>query len=452
MNNSEDLRAGGDASGGLKDPIRAPGAGGLRVLVVAANASAKWGGEAVLPLHVFRGLRAAGHEAWLCVGVETKAELDELLGADAQRVLYVDDADRHMVYRRIEEHVPKWLGNNPLYFLSVLVSQFEQRKTVLQVVKDLGIDLVHQPTPVSPKVPSFLADLPVPLIIGPMNGGLEYPPGFRFLEAWPIRAIRALRRLSAGMLNSVFDGKATAECLLVANERTRRALPVGVRGRVVELVENGVDAELWIREFEGREAEKASRADGEERPFKLIFLGRLERWKGAEWLVEAMVGVRRRVNCELLVVGDFRDERVRLEALVGRLGLESGVELLGWQSQARCAELLRAADTLVLPSVYEAGGAVVLEAMASGKAVIAVDWGGPADYLDPECGILIPPSDPAGLVKALEEAIVALATDRTRCAQMGRTGREKVLARFTWSKKLESLVEIYRGVLQDGET
>ena len=58
----------------------------LSVLVVAANASARWAGEAILPLHIFRGLLKARHDAWMCVGNETKAELDELLGADAQRV------------------------------------------------------------------------------------------------------------------------------------------------------------------------------------------------------------------------------------------------------------------------------------------------------------------------------------------------------------------------------
>jgi hypothetical protein len=59
----------------------------LSVLVVAANASTRWAEEAILPLHIFRGLRKAGHDAWMCVGNETKPELDELLGADAQRVL-----------------------------------------------------------------------------------------------------------------------------------------------------------------------------------------------------------------------------------------------------------------------------------------------------------------------------------------------------------------------------
>jgi glycosyltransferase involved in cell wall biosynthesis len=84
--------------------------------------------------------------------------------------------------------------------------------------------------------------------------------------------------------------------------------------------------------------------------------------------------------------------------------------------------------------------------MASGKAVIAVDWGGPADYIDPSCGILIPPRDPDRLVADLEESIVALATDRTRCAMMGRAGRDKALRHYAWSVKISRLVDVYRMV------
>src|SRR5262249_27846398 len=105
----------------------------------------------------------------------------------------------------------------------------------------------------------------------------------------------------------------------------------------------------------------------------------------------------------------------------------------------RCAELLSKADVMVLPSVLDAGATVVLEVMASGKAVIAVKWGGPADILDASCGILIEPRDPASLMADLEQAIVSLANDRNRCASMGRAGRAKVLAKYTWPMKIKRL-------------
>lgn len=413
----------------------------LRVLIVAANASAQWGGEAVLPLHIFRGLRAAGHDAWLCVGRETEAELDELLGPDRERVEYVEDTSKHAFFRWLDAHSPQWLAPRyTYYYLSVLSTLLAQRQTVLRLVDSHRIQIVHQPTPVSPKAPSFLFGLPVPLVIGPMNGGMEYPPGFRFLEPRAVRAIRHAGRLVAGLINRLAPGKRQADRLLVANERTARALPAGVRGVVTQMAENGIELRLWNRSTQEVPSE-------ERHPFRLIFIGRLEAWKGAQWLIKGFAHATRRIDARLTVVGEFKDARTRLEEDAERLGISSRVEFVGWVSQARCAELLADAHVLVLPSVFECGGAVVLEAMASSKPVIAVDWGGPGDYLDPECGVLLPATDPVTLVQDIARTIIELATDRDRCRRMGLAGHKKVVAEYAWPVKIKRLVKIYREAL-----
>lgn len=415
----------------------------LRVLVVAANASVKWGGEAILPVHVFRGLRAAGHEAWLCVGRETKPELDEVLGEDAARVKYVDDTGMHAVFRRIEARAPRWMGTHPLYYPQVLSTQLRQRRLVQRLIGELKIDIVHQPTPVSPRSPSFLFGLAAPLVLGPMNGGMTYPPGFSFFEGGLSRTLRNAFRRLASLVNWVVPGKLRAQCLLVANRRTQAALPAGVQGEVILMPENGIVPELWSAPAVG-----AATAPRSARRFELVFIGRLERWKGVDWLIAAMSRVSARTACRLTVVGDFRDERVRLEALARGLGLtEEQVRFTGFLPQARCAEILHASDALVLPSVFECGGAVVLEAMAAGKAVIAVEWGGPSDYLDSSCGVLIPPRTPEDLTVDLERAIASLASDPARCSRMGEAGRAKVLHEYAWPRKIEQFLALYRTLI-----
>jgi glycosyltransferase involved in cell wall biosynthesis len=376
----------------------------------------------------------------MCVGNETKPELDELLGPDGKRISYIEDVLMHSAFRWVQARTPSWMGSNPIYYTQVLATQWRQRDAAAQLVKKLGIDVVHQPTPVSPRVPSLLVGLPAPLLIGPMNGGIEYPPGFRFLQPRGVRGVKNLARSLANALPRRFDAKRQAECLIVANQRTQDGLASDVRGQIFRMVENGVVPELWARGL----AEGVAESTPVDRAFEIIFIGRLERWKGPEWLIAAVARVCKQVDCRLKIVGDLRGERQRLTEQVSQLRIESRVEFLGWQSQERCAELLSKADVMVLPSVLEAGGAVVLEGMASGKAVIAVDWGGPADILDASCGILIEPRDPASLVADLEQAIVTLACDRNRCASLGRAGRAKVLAEYTWPMKINRLVEIYR--------
>jgi glycosyltransferase involved in cell wall biosynthesis len=418
----------------------------LSVLIVAANASAKWAGEAILPLHIFRGLRKAGHDAWMCVGNETKPELDELLGADAHRVSYVEDARMHSTIRWIQARTPSWLGSYPMYYTQVLITQRRQRDIVAQLINKLGIDVVHQPTPISPRAPSFLVNLPAPLVIGPMNGWMEFPPGFRFLQPRGIEGIKNLARSLANTLLGSADAKRHAEGLIVANQRTQNGLPSGVRGQIFRMVENGVVPEVWARGSPEEVAEPML----VERPFEIIYIGRLERWKGAEWLIEAVARACKQVNCRLKIIGDLQggNERQRLEEKVSRLQIGSTVEFLGWLPQERCAELLSKADVMVLPSVLDPGATVVLEAMAAGKAVIAAKWGGPEDILDDTCGILVEPRDPAFMVAGLEQAIVSLAQDRKRCAAMGQAGRAKVLSEYTWPTKIERLVEIYQEAIK----
>jgi glycosyltransferase involved in cell wall biosynthesis len=212
----------------------------------------------------------------------------------------------------------------------------------------------------------------------------------------------------------------------------------------IELPENAIDPELWKPSASSADSAVSPKPSKE---LELIFIGRLVRWKGAEWLIDAFAEASRQVNCRLTVVGDHGDERERLTARAAELGIASKVAFLGWQPQARCAELLSAADALVLPSVFECGGAVVLEAMACEKPVIAAEWGGPADYLDPSCGFLVPPRSPEYLVAEVAKAIVALATDDERRVAMGRAGRQKVLREFSWPAKIEKMIDIYRQVL-----
>jgi len=423
--------------------LRPTSADPLRVLIVAANASTRWAGEAILPLHVFRGLRQAGHEAWMCVGRETKPELDELLGPDAERVFYVDDTGIHAAFRRIQALMPLGMGSNPLYYVQVLATQLRQRALVRQLVEKLGVDVVHQPTPISPRVPSLLTGLPAPLVIGPMNGGMEYPPGFRFLQPRTLRGFKNFIRGLSNLLPGLIDAKRRAECLIVANQRSEDGLPAGVRGRIFRMMENGIIPGVWERG-----TPEVQESDPAGRPFELIFIGRLERWKGPEWALEALARASKLVDCRLKIIGELRDERRRLTAQVAELGIESRVQFLGWLSQDQCAELLNKADAMVLPSVFDAGATVVLEAMAAGKPVIAAKWGGPDDILDPSCGILVEPRDPASLVQGIEQAIVSLANDRERCARLGRAGRAKVFAEYTWPMKIQRFVEIYREAIK----
>jgi hypothetical protein len=217
----------------------------MRICIVAENASTRFGGEAILPVHYFRLLRSRGIECWMVVHSRTKSDAMELFPNDIDRILFVPDLWVHKQVFYLSRFLPRRLSEATLGLFNQLITQLYQRSIVRNLIRDHCIDVIHQPIPVAPRFPSAIFGLGVPVVIGPLNGGMEYPPAFRHAESWMSRAVLALARLFADTGNALLPGKKHANVVLVANERTRHALPSGLRGKVIELVENGIDTGVW---------------------------------------------------------------------------------------------------------------------------------------------------------------------------------------------------------------
>jgi glycosyltransferase involved in cell wall biosynthesis len=348
----------------------------LRVCIVAENASFQFGGEASLPLHYYTRLRARGVEVWLVVHGRTRQELEALFPNDGARIRFIPDKWFHRLIWRLNAYLPRRVAQATLGTLMVLVNQYIQRQMVRGLIAAHHVNVVHQPIPVSPLAPSFIYKLGVPVIIGPMNGGMDYPEAFRNVESWLTRASISLGRSCANLVNRAIPGKKLASFVLVANQRTRLALPSCVQGNVVEVPENGVDLRIWSMLLHP--------LSNGHRP-RFLFMGRLVDWKRLDWAIEALANVP---GAYLDVIGDG-PMRADWTQLAATLNLSDRVCFRGWMPQHECAQYFQSATALLLPSIYECGGAVVLEAMATGTPVIAVAWGGPKDYLDESCGMLM---------------------------------------------------------------
>lgn len=414
-----------------------------RILIVADNASALFGGEAILPLKYFTLLARRGRDVQLITHERNRDALTAALPDLTDRMLFSRDTKLHRVLWRVGARFPGAIRDHLFGNLMGLVTGWQQRKLARGLAQAGKIDLVHQPIPVSPAAPSLLFGLGVPVVIGPMNGGMTYPPGYEDFEGRASRLFVAMGRPLAGLVNRVIPGKRRAALLLVANARTAAALPVH-HVPVVELVENAVDFDLW------------SGTTPDFRPddtFRLVFMGRLQALKGLAQTIDALALARQNLpatNLTLDILGDG-PEMAALQAQVAHLGLSEAVRFPGFLPQKDCAQYLANADALILASLRECGGAVVLEAMAMGLAVIASDWGGPADYLDETCGILVAPSPRAGFVDRLAEAIVTLASDPALAHALGQVGAVRARAQYDWSVKIEQMEGLYRRALGGGD-
>ena len=411
----------------------------MRICIVAEHASYKFGGEAVLPLHYFAGLRARGIEAWLVVHSRTREELEAVLPDECSRMRFIPDAWFHKLLFRLGRHLPDGIAGPTLGLFSQLTTQYFARRIVRDLIASKSIDVVHQPIPVSPRFPSLMTDLGVPIVLGPMNGGMEYPVAFRHAEsALSLWAIRLGRQMS-NFFNSLLPGKKRADILLVANERTRLALPAGTSGKVIELVENGVHLKTW--------APFSNDSGNSQRKTQFVFMGRLVALKALDLVIE---GLARVPEAGLTVIGDG-PMRESWSQLAERLGMAGRVNFTGWLLQKDCAPHLHTALALVMPSIHECGGAVVLEAMASGIPVIATKWGGPADYLDESCGFLIEPSSREAMVQGFAASMAKLVAEPQLRDELGARGRKRVEEHFDWDKKIDRILEIYQELLRAGD-
>jgi glycosyltransferase involved in cell wall biosynthesis len=412
----------------------------MKVVVVATNASTRFGGEAILPWHYFRLLRQRGVEAWLVAHERTRLELTALLPNEVDRMRFVPDLRVQRWLYRMSKPLPKRITDITFGWAVGLCTSWMQRKVVRELVAQHDVDVIHEPIPVSPRQPSLMFGVGAPVVIGPMNGGMNYPPGFAksqgLLERWLMR----IGRFGSNALNDVLRGKREAAVLLVANERTRQALPRGIKGEVIQLTENGVDLDIF------RRAESSDSRTKPVRP-RFAFVGRLIEWKGVDFLLKATAIALRLRDLELHIIGDG-GILPQLKSLAASLGIGDHVVFHGFVPQDQCARLLAEMDALVLPSLYECGGAVVLEAMAMGLPVISTKWGGPADYLNERTGILIEPTGPETFINAIAEAMIGLAESPELRTQLGQAAEARVVAEFDWEKKIDAMLEIYSRATQ----
>jgi len=167
-----------------------------------------------------------------------------------------------------------------------------------------------------------------------------------------------------------------------------------------------------------------------------MFLGNHTPNKGVSVLLEAFSDLK---SPYLLIVGGERRPVIDYDKLARTSRPEQRIIITGRLSDGEVGSLLRRSDLFVFPTLADTFPLVVLEAMAHGVPVLASDVGGIPHQIDPDCGQLVPPGDPA----ALRLAVGRLARDRSRLREMGARARERASTQFTWSEAAQAALRGY---------
>ena len=136
----------------------------------------------------------------------------------------------------------------------------------------------------------------------------------------------------------------------------------------------------------------------------ILYVGRLEREKGLDFLIGCFAILAKEMeDAKLVIVGDGT-QRQDLEDLVARLGLDR-VSFKGTLSRKDVSEIMRASDVLAIPSVFEAGPIVAIESLASGTPVVSTDVGRVREFLDGENLGIVVSRDEVAFSTALRDVV-----------------------------------------------
>jgi glycosyltransferase involved in cell wall biosynthesis/predicted metal-dependent phosphoesterase TrpH len=205
---------------------------------------------------------------------------------------------------------------------------------------------------------------------------------------------------------------------------------IGVAAERVARWDRGVDSSRFDPALRGQMALPDA--------VNVLYAGRITREKGADLLAEAFLEARERnPRLQLVLVGGG-PEQERLRERVGE-----AATFLGWLDGSELARAYASADIFLFASRTDTFGQVILEAQASGLAVVAVAAGGPLSLIENRVtGLLCPPD-----AQSLADAVLELADSPLLRERLARAGLASVRER-TWERALERLAAGYRRVLQ----
>jgi glycosyltransferase involved in cell wall biosynthesis len=226
----------------------------------------------------------------------------------------------------------------------------------------------------------------------------------------------------------------------LTRETAAEAEAFGIPASRIAVLGNGVDTQTY-RPRSAAQRLALRRELGLVAPHCLVSVGRLARAKNVAGLLTAwsLAAPRLGDGWQLVIVGDGPLQATLLEQCVA-LGLSDSVRWAGYQSNI--SDWIGAADAYVMASDSEGLSNSMLEAMATGLAVLTTQVSGTVELVaEPGCGCVVPVGDMAGLA----EAIVTCAADPRKRVSMGQNGRALIKKRFA----INSIAAAYEGLYID---
>ncbi|MGY8708871.1 glycosyltransferase [Bradyrhizobium sp. 18BD] len=221
--------------------------------------------------------------------------------------------------------------------------------------------------------------------------------------------------------------KVTDRIICISRNEYSAARDAGIPEKKLNLVLSGMRNE--------RLSVDAKTPDWSTPKLKVLFIGRLDRQKGYDFLIEAAQELDSTIDVRMIGSAVVNEE--------GDHALPPNVTLLGWLARTSIEAQLNLADIVVIPSRWEAFGFVALEAMRAHKPILAFRAGALPEIVENGVtGLICDPVGPQALVTGLKEAA------RIDLPALGEAGYERFVSMFSVSRTHETLLKVYASALR----
>lgn len=212
---------------------------------------------------------------------------------------------------------------------------------------------------------------------------------------------------------------------------------------IIRVVYNGVDLKRFSPELDGgkvREHYSLGKSS------LVAFVGRLEPYKGPQFLLEAIPYVLKEVpDAKFIFIGSARFDLAKMGELARRPQVRKAVRFTGYVNDRTLPDLYASCDVFCYPSLWEGFGLTPAEAQATGKPVVAFRTCAlPEVVQDGVTGFLVPPRDSI----ALAGAVVRLLRDSELRRKMGQEARSRAERMFSWERAARQTLRVYEEALE----
>lgn len=397
-----------------------------KIIIIAFDMNPYMGSEAFV---AFSWVKILAGRYNLIVYTDSKHK-ENLQSVNLKNVkfVYVDD----------KEKVIKYANKFGIYNIQYIIFMRKVKKLIQKILKNKhDIMLISCLTPAGIHSYNDIYKFGVPVMIGPVGGGIGIPKGFERYKTI-IDRLKDLFYLFIKRNSKWKSYFVNSKKIIVGTDKMKEILPKEAHDKVIQIFDTCVDTD----KFKPTNSNNSG-------IIKIIYVGRLEKFKGCIILLECFDALVKNgyKNIRLSIAGKGR-EKNRILNYISKHSLAGYVKVFENINYKEMPEFLNKHDIFCLPTLKEPGGTAILEGMACGLPIITSDAAGPSLSVGEDCGIKVKLNNYYDFKKGIYNAVEYMIQNNNERKIMGINARRRAVEEFSVNVIKEKVLGLYDEVLK----